>query len=210
MKKTSDWKDVAESYYEKTFALAILFVLFTFMVFDKITVNAYEQFKVSVTNSVYVPEPEKVKVDEPVITVLPRYRIVADDELEGLNNDVIDIPAEIVVGGILTGDDEIKPSHVDRDPVRVYDDMPVPLITPNVIYPELEKKIGIEGAVVLDVVVLTDGTVGEIVIFRSSGSDNLDKAAIDAARQYIYQPARTNGKPVPVWLKIPFKFSIRK
>jgi len=36
-----DWKDVASSFYEKSLSLALLLLLFTFMVFPKIEVKPY-------------------------------------------------------------------------------------------------------------------------------------------------------------------------
>ena len=60
---------------------------------------------------------------------------------------------------------------------------------------------GIEGKVWLKSLISTAGTVVECCVVRSSGRDDLDQAAIAAARAYTYAPAKDNrGDPVMVWV----------
>jgi protein TonB len=68
----------------------------------------------------------------------------------------------------------------------------------NPVYPELAKKAGIEGMVVVKVLVNTKGDVEKAEIFKSHAL--LDKAAIDAARQFKFKPGKQRDKYVKVWV----------
>jgi TonB family protein len=63
-------------------------------------------------------------------------------------------------------------------------------------YPKAAKKAGIEGTVILHVIIAKDGTVKELQYV--SGPKELMQPAMDAVRQWIYQPTLLNGQPVEV------------
>jgi protein TonB len=50
--------------------------------------------------------------------------------------------------------------------------------------------------------------VGEIKLKQSSGFERLDKAAMDAVRQWRYVPARRGDTPINYWYVQPFSWSI--
>lgn len=75
-------------------------------------------------------------------------------------------------------------------------------------YPELAKKAGIEGAVVVKVLVNTAGKVEKVEVLKSHPL--LDEAAIAAAKQFEFTPGKVQGEAVKVWLSIPFNFSLRQ
>jgi protein TonB len=60
--------------------------------------------------------------------------------------------------------------------------------------------------VTLRVLVGLDGRVKDVSVDR--GSPLLDAAAIAAARQWVFTPALSNGRPVMVWVAIPVRFSL--
>jgi protein TonB len=59
------------------------------------------------------------------------------------------------------------------------------------IYPPFARARRIEGVVVLDAVILKDGTVDEVRVLKSANSI-LDKSAMDALRQWRFTPGRQN------------------
>jgi TonB family protein len=68
----------------------------------------------------------------------------------------------------------------------------------------------IQGAVWLECVVLTDGSVGEVRVIRSLDSTfGLDQEAIRAAKQWLFQPGTRFGEPVPVLVTIELTFTLR-
>lgn len=69
----------------------------------------------------------------------------------------------------------------------------------------------IQGSVWMEVVVLADGTVGDVVVIRSLDSQfGLDDAAIKAAREWTFTPGMRDGVAVPVVVTIELTFSLRK
>jgi TonB family protein len=90
--------------------------------------------------------------------------------------------------------------------VEEVDNAPQALNTPQPEYPEELIKQGVKGKVILDALVDTDGTVVDIKVKESSGFEQIDKAAVDAAYNWTFTPAEYKGKPVQVWFPIPFSF----
>ena len=73
-------------------------------------------------------------------------------------------------------------------------------------YPEVARKAGIQGSVILKVLIGTQGQVEQATVLR--GKDILQKAALEAIYQYQFEPARQNDKPVKVWLTMPIRFQL--
>jgi periplasmic protein TonB len=76
------------------------------------------------------------------------------------------------------------------------------------IYTEEGRRRGVEGDVVMEVVVRVDGSVGSIRILRGLGS-GLDQRASDAVRQWRFLPARRFGQPVDVLVEVAVEFRLR-
>ena len=66
----------------------------------------------------------------------------------------------------------------------------------------------IEGDVVLEVVVLANGEVGDIRVVRSL-SYGLDETAVNAMRQWRFHPARRQGVTVDVVVEVAMEFRLR-
>lgn len=77
------------------------------------------------------------------------------------------------------------------------------------VYPFEMFKKGVEGVVVLRLVVTKEGTVGSVVIDSSTRME-FEMAALDAARQWKFTPAVVGGEPVACVIKIPLTFSLGK
>jgi len=75
-------------------------------------------------------------------------------------------------------------------------------------YTEAARRRGIEGDVVLEIVVRSDGGVGTVRILQ--GLDpGLDQRAIEAVRQWRFSPARRLGSPVDVIVEVAVEFKLR-
>lgn len=75
-------------------------------------------------------------------------------------------------------------------------------------YPEMARSAGIEGRVVIAVVIDTTGSISSATVMSSSGNSMLDAAAMDAARGFRFTPAYQRDRPVPVQTAIPFSFRL--
>jgi len=69
------------------------------------------------------------------------------------------------------------------------------------IYPD----VAIEGVVVVQALVLEDGSVGDCRIVNSVPL--LDDAAVAAVRQWRFKPALSAGRPVATWVAVPVRFT---
>ncbi len=101
----------------------------------------------------------------------------------------------------------IKP--VKRDGqlgVEVIIPTPIRRITP--VYPEKCKKEKVEGTVVLEIKIDTEGNVIDTKILKSVHPD-IDKAATEAIRKWKYNPVIKDGKPVPVVFAVTINFWLR-
>lgn len=82
--------------------------------------------------------------------------------------------------------------------VRVGGDVKPPVKTRNVapVYPPAAKQSHIQGVVVLDATIGTDGKVKDVKVLRSVKA--LDAAAMDAVRAWEFKPTIINGQAVQV------------
>ena len=68
----------------------------------------------------------------------------------------------------------------------------------------------IQGTVWLEVVVLPDGTVGDVTVTKTLDKVfGLDEQAIDAARQWRFAPGMRFGEPVAVVVGLELFFNLR-
>lgn len=68
----------------------------------------------------------------------------------------------------------------------------------------------VQGTVLLECVVLSDGTVGRVDVVRSlDPTFGLDQEAVKAARQWRFQPGTRFGEPVAVLVTIELTFTLR-
>lgn len=84
-----------------------------------------------------------------------------------------------------------------------------PLNNPAPAYPSLSRRLKEEGIVLLEILILPDGTVGKVRLKQSSGFPRLDKTAIKAIKQWRYQPARQNNHSIEYWYLQPLEFSLK-
>jgi len=82
------------------------------------------------------------------------------------------------------------------------------LDVPAPYYPEQLKRSGIEGTVLVEALLDTVGAVLTVLIYRSSGHEPLDEAAVRAALDATFTPARQRDKPVRTWVTLPYRFRL--
>jgi TonB family protein len=70
------------------------------------------------------------------------------------------------------------------------------------VYPDEAGRI--QGVVLVQALVIEDGTVAECKVVKSIPM--LDEAAVACVRQWRFKPALTDGKPVAVWVAVPVRF----
>ena len=75
-------------------------------------------------------------------------------------------------------------------------------------YPDSAKRAGAQGVTTLKVRVLETGRVSEVLVEQSAGFRDLDIAAMDAVKKWLFEPARRGKEAVSVWVLLPVKFEL--
>ena len=75
-------------------------------------------------------------------------------------------------------------------------------------YTDEARRRNLTGDVVLEIVVRSDGSVGDVKILQGLGS-GLDQRAVVAVRQWRFSPARRKGVAVDVVVEVAVEFSLR-
>ena len=77
-------------------------------------------------------------------------------------------------------------------------------------YTTVAMRAKVQGVVILECIVLPDGSVGDVRIIKSlDKAFGLDDQAIKAAKQWRFTPGRRLGEAVPVIIQIELSFTLR-
>lgn len=124
------------------------------------------------------------KARKVVFTVTVRF--VLD---EGIKKDVM----KKFAAGAVRAEGEIQPPKIVKETAPVY--------------PEAARVAGVQGVVILSVKTDETGKVADTMVLRSIPL--LDQAAIDAVRQWVYEPFLQDGKPVPIVFTVTVRFLLQ-
>lgn len=75
-------------------------------------------------------------------------------------------------------------------------------------YPLAARRAGEQGTVTLRVLIARDGLPARVELEKSSGSNHLDAAALEAVRTWRFEPARRGAESVESWLLVPIVFRL--
>jgi protein TonB len=123
------------------------------------------------------------------------------------------VPAGIV-GGIVGGVDvpppPPPPPPAPQGPIRIGGEIKEPALVHRVepIYPPYAVSANIEGVVILEATVDREGRIEELRVLRSHPV--LEKAAMEAVRQWRYSPVLLNGKPERFILTVVVTFKLQE
>ena len=110
-----------------------------------------------------------------------------------------------VVGGVLGG----AISAEVQEPVRAIGEIKAPKLLKQVdpAYPEIARQARVDGTVIIEATTDIYGRVQNIKVLRSIPL--LDQAAIDAVRQWVYEPMIINGRPRGVIFTVTVRFQLK-
>ncbi len=130
-----------------------------------------------------------------------------------------DTTGETVTPAPLTSQPMVDPSEATaRQPARsdsertrtaVADRAPRPLAdNPLPRYPATALRTGAEASVVLSIAVDANGVPTDIAVVERQGARDhaLDRAAVETARQWRFEPAIRDGRPVEATVRLPVEF----
>lgn len=78
-------------------------------------------------------------------------------------------------------------------------------------YPELARRARLEGSVILQAVIQTDGAVGSLKVLHVSRPRlGFEEAAVAAVSRWRYRPGTQHGRPVAVYLTVTIDFTLSR
>ncbi|KRG37738.1 energy transducer TonB, partial [Stenotrophomonas panacihumi] len=75
-------------------------------------------------------------------------------------------------------------------------------------YPPAAFRAGVQGEVILIVDVDANGNVTNVAVEKSSRNRDLDRAAMDAARKWRFNPSVVNGQKTAGRVRVPVNFAL--
>ncbi len=75
-------------------------------------------------------------------------------------------------------------------------------------YPYRARRLGVEGVVVVKMLVGEDGRVKKVKILKADPPGFFEDAVISAVKSWRFVPAKEDGKPVPCWVVKPIRFRL--
>jgi protein TonB len=91
---------------------------------------------------------------------------------------------------------------------RAIDATPLYRRNPPPDYPPLARRRGLEGTVQLDVLVNHRGGVNQVRLAETSGHDLLDRAAIAAVENWLFEPGKRGDETIDMWVRVPIRFAL--
>lgn len=82
------------------------------------------------------------------------------------------------------------------------------ILPPQTVYPQMSKRMGEQGKVVLRILVNEKGHPDQVQIQTSSGFARLDEAGRQAAMRAVFKPRFEDGRAVAVYVIVPLNFQL--
>ena len=207
MQNKIDWKDIASSYYDKCLSLTILFVIFVFMVFPDVELQNLRTTE-RIMETIEIPDEilERIEPPEDIARPIVNIEIIDDEDTSDDEIEYIDTIGITRLDPLVA---VAPPQHGETPRFVIFEEAPVILSRPRPVYPEAFLSARITGEVVLNIEVLSDGSIGAIEVVSSllPGPGGFDEAAISAVRQWQIQPAKNMGNPVACWIRQTVRFT---
>jgi TonB family protein len=108
-------------------------------------------------------------------------------------------PAPVSDGGRAAASQPLRVGGTIREPRKVRNVSPA--------YPDIARQARVQGVVILEATISPEGRVTSIRVLR--GVPLLNDAAVDAVRQWEYEPTLLNGVAVPVIMTVTVNFALR-
>jgi protein TonB len=197
---------------ELSLVMALLLLIIVFQAFKRFEseITIKEQPKV-VIKVEEVPPTEQI--ERPPPPARPSVPIPTEDE---------DVPEDLTIEETEINFEEEPPppppppKEDEEVPAFVpYDSPPEPIggfaaIQRNLSYPEIARRAGVEGMVMIYALINTRGEVVQTKVLKSLGNNGCDEAAIEAIKKVKWKPALQRDKPVKVWVSIPVNFKLKE
>ena len=201
--------------YAKTFwscfGISALLLAALIVLFPDLEADAYSKSVKVIIHIEDIPETRQERRPPPP----PRAVIPIASQSDDIPDDatIMETDLDFGLGDLpppppLSLGDDVDLEEEEEEIVEIWrvEKHPVPVNNPSPKYPEIARKAGITGNVVVQVLVNKKGKVEAVEILQ--GNEVFHEAATTAAWKWTFTPAIQNDKPVKVWVALPFRFQL--
>lgn len=146
---------------------------------------------------VQLQPPPLPQVPVPVVQVAPQANTITVEQAAAPVAKVASVPAPVATAPAATSGGEPKTVTSGVEYIR----------TPQFVYPEMSRRMGEQGRVVLRVLVNEKGQPEKVQVQTSSGFARLDEASRQAGLRAQFKPYMEDGHPIAVYVLLPFSYS---
>lgn len=159
---------------------------------------------IAMLRSAMATRPNDAALKTELLAVLSLKEAALRKQLDDLSREI----ALLRGAGLRAGTWTYRPTGL-ATPIRIGGAIKPPIKRRDVrpVYPGDAMAGAVQGVVIAEVTIDTEGKVSNARILR--GVPLLDQAALDAVRQWEYEPTLLNGVPVPVIMTVTVTFSLR-
>lgn len=195
--------------------VGLIIALLVFIVAMKVDIKQKKKEILFVEQQEVITMEEVVKtkqIERPPPPPRPPVPVaVPNDEI--IEEQVLNINAEIEIDQKLELPDEPPQTEEEEDFFIAVEQMPELIgglagLQRSIRYPEMARKAGIEGRVIVQFIVNEDGSVENPHIIRGIGG-GCDEEALRAVSQVKFNPGRQRGKAVRVQYSLPVVFRLQ-
>lgn len=202
-------------YYTILLEVGLIFALLIFIVAAKVNLKTNQQ-EVDLTMEQEVVEMEEVErtKQEERPPPPPRPQVPVEVPNDEIIEDVeINLDAELSLDEPLDLPPPPAEEEEEEDFFVVVEQMPeliggMAALQKNIRYPEMARKAGIEGRVIVQFIVNENGEVEDPRVIRGIGG-GCDEEALRAVQTVKFKPGRQRGQPVRVQYSLPVIFRLQ-
>lgn len=183
------------------FLVTLVIMILGFMFFPETEIEPYQP-KVTKTIKVDKLPPQLQNIVKPPPPPKPKMPVAAESDEE--------VEAETIEKTDFTGNEKKEAEPEFKPPKFVPYEVPPKPLNEEVmqgIYPEVARKLGIEGTLYLELWIDTNGKVRNVIV-KKPLYPAIDKIAKERAYQLKFEPAMQRDKPVAVRLSYPVSFQL--
>ena len=203
-----DLKLQSRTVFEQAIALSLALCSMVFLTYQTFDVQAYEgSGETEIIQIEDIPETQQLKKPPPP----QRPQIPIATESEDIPDDVTIMDTEIDLDAPPPppppppgkGDSEESPIFM------AWEEAPVLIKQVKPKYPEIARKAGVEGRVILQIVVDEKGNVIEAVPVVATPPGIFEEAAVEAIMQWKFKPAKQRDKAIKVRMGQTMVFTLK-
>lgn len=156
-------------------------------------------------------EQQEIAEPEPPPEPPPQEDLEPPPPLADLSSDIgsVDIPIPKFdtsglgdIGGTNTADGDMTMTD------ETVDERPRPVQQSPMEYPTRAKADGVEGRVVVSLLIDENGSVREVRVLESTPEGVFEEVAAEGVREWRFEPARYQGEAVRVWARQTIRFDL--